>query len=137
MFFRGDLRFRYLKQFFLVYYYYQVNLIDLGFTLAFLSRISIFKFHCHIFFIYYTILPNPQRQTPNPDDYNKIFATSTETIAVKFCHTHMDNYNQIFATPTQTITIRFLPNPPRRLQSYFVKPTQRNTVRFLLGLKPI
>jgi hypothetical protein len=37
----------------IIYYYYQVDPIYLGFTLAFLSRISILKFHCHIFFIYY------------------------------------------------------------------------------------
>jgi hypothetical protein len=74
---------------------YQVNPIDLGFTLAFISRISIFKFHCHIFFVYYTILPNPQRQLQSD-----------------FFQTHPDDYNQIFAKPpTQMITIRFLPHP--------------------------
>ena len=121
----------------------QINLIDLGFTFAFLSRISVFKFHCHIFLIYYTILPNLAHtitfrfcQT-HPVDYNKILPSPPRQLQSDFCQTHPDDYNQIFATPTQTITIRFLPNPPRRLQSYFVKPTQRNTVRFLLGLKPI
>jgi hypothetical protein len=42
---------------------YQVNLIDPGFYSGFITRISIFKFHCHIFFIYYTILPSPQTIT--------------------------------------------------------------------------
>ena len=101
---------------------YQVNLIDLGFTLAFISRISIFKFHCHIFFIYYTILPSPHRQLQSdicqthPDDYNEILPHPQRQLLSDFCQLHPEDYNQIFAKPTQTTTIRFLPNTPRRLQ---------------------
>jgi hypothetical protein len=109
----------------------------LGFTLAFISRISIFKFHCHIFFIYYTILPSPQTITV------RFLPTPSRRLQSDFYQTHPDDYNKIFAKPTQTTTIKFLPNPPRRLQSdfchphpddynqIFTKPNQKTTIRFL------
>ena len=127
-----------------------VNPIDLGFTFAFLSRISVFKFHCHIFLIYYIILPNlahtitfrflpnPPRQLQSdvwqthPDDYNKNLPNPPRQLQLDFCQTHPVDYNQIFATSTWTITVRFLPNPTWTITVRFLPhTTQRITVRFL------